>query len=258
MAEEPEVENIIVEYEGTVSPTVVFNSVWYHIRFTFSDQDEELKCLEDKQFIGKCKRIHARVIDKLRPYVDGKMTTGFEVMNKKGESCRAHFHVCFASRAVRESMRRTLVRYLHEYDQNTHGNQALSFKQWTNLREGEDAFYRYPLKQSLKPDLQVGFTQVQLETMHQIAKDSYMKVVQVNQSKQDKQDNLDTLFSRLKLEFKKSGVNTTKSLQIVAINFYIKEERPLNPQTIQGYVANYMISEGLITAEEYADKHMRQ
>ena len=257
MGEAQTVKLEVCEFEGTVSPQT-FNCVWYHVRFTFSDQDEELKCLEDKQYINRCKVIYNGVVDKLRPYVDSKLTSGFEVMNKKGESCRAHIHICFDSRAVRESMRRTVVRYLHEYDQNTHGNQALSFKQWANLREGQDAFYRYAIKQSYKPQYQIGFTKEQLEVMHEVAKASYMKVVEVNQSKQDKQDNLDTLFSRLKQEFKKSGENTTKKLQIIAINFYVKEERPLNPQTISGYVANYMISEGLITPEEYAEKYMRQ
>jgi len=253
------------EYEGDVSPSdvddkPVFDTVFYHIRYTFDNQDAELKCLEDKAFINRCRKIHQGLVKQCYRYVSNdKLTTGFEVMNKKGLSCRAHCHICFGSRHSKESMRTQFVRYLGKdgWGEETKGQHHLRFELWKRLREGEYAFYQYPIKMNYLPQLQMGFSSEELEKMHYIAKNSYMKVVEVNQAKQDKQDNQDTLFQRIKTVFEKSGVNTTRELLKIAIDFYIKEEKPLNAMTIQGYVLNYMISEGHMSADEYIDKYMR-
>lgn len=256
------------EYEGSVSPSsdvegciaddMRGNPVWYKLRFTFSNQ-EELTCLEDNIFMNRCRTIHRRLAEKVKQY-SIKQTTGFEILDKKGDTCKAHVHIHFESTHMNiKSMRRTFVRLLGEkgYGEETYGNKHLSLVRNTELQKSEYEFFGYAIKQgNYKFGSQKGFTKDEIEKMYEIGHATWLKVVQVNQQKDKKRDNEDTLFERLKSAFKKSGVNTTRSLQKEAIRFYIKEKRPLNHTTISGYVANYMISEGYMTEDEYIDRYL--
>lgn len=223
----------------------------YHFRFTFSDQDKDLACLEDKEFIKASKRLHKRIINKFTEnnYIhQSKYTSGFEIRNKNGENCKAHMHLCFFSTRVKQSMVRTIKRFLHEEDQDTTGNQCYYFKQWS-LLDDINKFWRYPLKQTFSPALCSGFDQSYLEQQHGIATESYSVRIQVNQAKLDKKDNMDTLFSRAMSKMKKSQPKNAQQICEIFLDIYIEEDRPINKQTIQGYVLNAQVKLGLITKQ---------
>lgn len=257
-------ENIILdndsaEYEGDVSPALEYETslepIMHDFRFTFSGQDKELSCLQDKNFIGRCKTIYKRLIEhlsKLDYFYQGKYTSGFETMNKAGEQCYAHIHLRFRSQKNTQSMRRTIKRYLSEtYDEDTHGNKAMMFK--GVVERDLDKFWRYPLKQSLRAELCGGFTLEQLQHMHQVAKDSYQTVVQVNQQKMDRKDNNDTIFQRVISKIIKKYPDNNFSQKEVAsefINTYVEEDRPINRSVIEGYVTNAMIKVGKKSVED--------
>lgn len=241
-----------LEYDDSIEP------IAHDLRFTFSNQDKDLTQLQDKNFINRCKVIHKRLVDKLKEmdyYHRNKYTSGFEVMNKAGEQCKAHIHLRFYSTKQTQSMRRTIKRYLGDtYDEDTTGNQAMMFK--GILVKNKDEFWRYPLKQNLNANVCGGFTKQELEVMHEIAKESYMKVVQVNQTKLDNKDKTDTLFQRVFIKLKKSP-DTTKNARDIAkvfIQHYIEEDRPVNQQTINGYVINAMVKLDLMNIDELLNK----
>lgn len=256
-ASHPPVENYKLEeseYEGFSSP---LSPIAYHFRFTFSDQDKNLECLEDPQVIGRFKLIWRALVNKLSDnnyfHLD-KFTSGFEVRNKAGENCKAHIHIAFYSTAVKQSMNRTIKRFLtDEFDQEYLGNKCYSFKE-QHVRNPSE-FWRYPLKQGLNTQMCRGFPSEQLQQMHEVAADSYAKVCQVHQSRMDKQDNSDTLFERVLNKIKKNNDITKRSIAKTFYQHYLEENKPINRQVIEGYVFNALLKLELISLDDMLDKH---
>ena len=254
-------DNLIIstedsEYEGSSQPPDL-EPIGYHFRFTFSDQDKELKCLEDSSFINRCKLIHRSFVSKLMEtgYVYlGKLTSGFEVRNKAGENCKAHMHISFKSKYVKQSMNRTFKRYLEgTWEQEYLGNACYSFKE-QHIR-CEDEFWRYPLKQSFNKNLCRGFNDDKLEVFHQVAKESYAKVCQVHQSKLDKKDTPDTLFLKVIHNIKKLPILPKNAREIARhfVIYYKEHNLPINNVTIKGYVTLAMLHLDIMTVDEYID-----
>lgn len=241
------------EYEGFVSP---LSPIHYHFRFTFSDQDKDLACLTDKTFIGRCKMIHRTLINRLSQnqyfYLD-KFTSGFEVRNKAGENCKAHIHIAFKSTHIKQSMNRTIKRFLtEEWQQEYIGNQCYSFKE-QHVR-CEEEFWRYPLKQGLNRQLCRGFSEDKLTQLHEVAKESYAKVCQVHQAKMDKRDKDDTLFLRVLAICKKNNDTSKRAICRTFIRYYRQENKPINRTVIDGYVLLAMLELNLLTEDELLDK----
>lgn len=242
------------EYEGNVSP---LSPIHYHFRFTFSDQDKDLECLKDRAFIGRCKMIHRSLINKLSQnqyfYFD-KFTSGFEVRNKAGENCKAHIHIAFKSTQIKQSMNRTIKRFLtEEWNQEYLGNQCYSFKE-QHVR-CEDEFWRYPLKQGLNRQLCRGFSEQRLTQLHEVAKESYAKVCQIHQARMDKKDKDDTLFLRVLSLCKKENDSSKRAVARRFYTTYESEDRSINRQVIEGYVLNALVKLNLMTIDELLDKH---
>jgi hypothetical protein len=227
--------------------------IHYKFRFTFSEQD---KTHEYADQIPRWKVITKNLIDKLlNLYKITALTGGVETLNKDGERTWCHCHIHFDAIENKETILRAIKRYLVDtYDQTAVGVKCISLKPEAMLRS-YDEFYRYPLKQSLNKKLCYGFDDTRLDHMHEVAKDCYLKVQQVRQAKLDKSDNSDTLFERLILYLDKTSLeknDTSKlSLLISATRFYVEENKPLQRNTIQGYVDNYMLKKQLITYEQY-------
>ena len=242
------------EYEGHVSP---FSAIPYKFRFTFSNQDNELKCLEDPQFIGRCKMIWRALINKMSDngyFFMDKFTSGFEVMSK-GEPCQAHIHINFKSDANKNSINRTIKRFLtQEFDEDYLGNKSYSFVPELTIKDDEK-FYRYPLKQGLEPQLCRGFSRDKLEQMAQVAQDSYAVACQVFQQKKDKRDKDDTLFLRVLSKCKKNNDNTKRAIAKTFYQHYLEEDKPINKQVIEGYVLNALIKLNLISLDDMLDIH---
>lgn len=240
------------EYEGYVSP---FSAIPYKFRFTFSNQDEELKCLEDRQFIARCKMIWRALINKMSDngyFFMDKFTSGFEVTSK-GEPCKAHIHINFKSDANKNSINRTIKRFLtQEFDEDYLGNKSYSFVPELTIKDDEK-FYRYPLKQGLEPQLCRGFSRDKLEQMAQVAQDSYAVTCQVWQAKKDKRDKDDTLFLRCLARCKKNNDNTERAITKTFVKQYREEQRPINRQVIQGYANNAMLDLNIISEDTLLD-----
>jgi len=240
------------EYEGTESP---FSAIPYKFRFTFSNQDKDLKCLEDKQFIGRCKMIWKALINKMSEngyFYLNKYTSGFEVLSK-GEPCRAHIHINFKSDQNKNSINRTIKRLLtKQFDEEYYGNSTYSFVPELTIKD-EEKFFRYPLKQGLNLELCRGFSKDKLTQMHEVAKDSYAISCQVHQQKMDKKDNNDTMFLRALAKSKKNNDNSKRAISRTFVKHYREEQKPLNRSVIEGYVHLAMLELNIITEDELLD-----
>lgn len=222
--------------------------IFYKFRFTFTEQD---KTFEYNEKIPRWKKISENLVDKLlNQYTITKMTGGIETLNRAGDRTWCHLHLHFDATEARDTIARYIKRYLSEtYDQTVVGVRCFSLKPDV-VRHMED-FMRYPLKQVLMPKLCYGYTDAELDVMHGAAQSSYLKVQEVNQQKIDKSDNSDTLYERLRKHLSQTGETKKLLLLIHATKFYVAENKPINRNTIQGYVDTFMLQEQLIPYEDY-------
>lgn len=228
--------------------------VAYRFRFTFSDQTNEHDYIEDKSRTSKwlfiAKKIKSEIFEK---YSGDKVTGGIEYLNKLGEYTNAHFHCHFYSVSTRDTIAKQLRRILEQiFDQDTKGIKR--FYLTADVAREDAKFWRYPLKQGLNESLCSGFSKEKLEQMHTVAAESWQTVVQISQAKADKRDNSDTLFERALCEIKKKNLKTKKEITTEFISFYVVEKRPVNRQTITGYVLLYMLLENLISPDALASE----
>lgn len=236
-------------------PSSGLNPIGFHYRFTFSDQDKDLKILADKNFIHSTKLLHRALISKLSDlgyFHLGKCTSGYEVLNKAGEHCKAHLHIAFKSTKVKEHMNKTIKRFMEEWEQEYIGNKSYSFKP-QHIR-CEEEFWRYPLKQGLDLKLCRGFLEDRLKFLHECAKDSWHKTCQVNQTKMDKKDKDDTLFLRVLSIIKKNNDTSKRAIYKTFLNYYLEENKPINRQVITGYVLNALVKLNLMTVDQLLDQ----
>lgn len=240
-----EIENVtmeVVEYENNFRP------IHYKFRFTFTEQD---KNFDYEQKIPRWRNMSRNLVTRLlEQYTITHLTGGIETMNRRGERTWCHLHIHFDAIENKDTILRYIKRYMEStYDQCVKGVKYIVLK--PDIAKCVDEFYRYPLKQSLDKKLCYGYTDQQLEVMHQVAKSSYMKCQEVNQAKMDKSDTADTMFERLCIYLKKTLLTTKTPLLIEATKFYVEENKPINRHTILGYVDNYMLRENLISYEDY-------
>jgi inhibitor of KinA sporulation pathway (predicted exonuclease) len=225
-----------------------FRSIHYKFRFTFTEQD---KAFEYEKELPKFKAISRNLVRKLLDtYRITKLTGGVETLNRAGDRTWCHLHLHFDAVENKETIARLIKRYLADnYSQNVTGVKYFCLK--PDVAKNIDEFMRYPLKQTFDKSLCYGYTDEELEIMHKVAQASYIKCQEINQAKLDKSDNSDTLFERL-CTYLKSTSNATKTLLLIsATKFYVEENKPINRQTILGYVDNYMLREKIITYEDY-------
>lgn len=245
-------ETLENEYEGDLSP---FSEVAHDFRLTFSGQDDKCTMLENPEYIKDCRRIARRFINKMYDARYFQSCIGsIEMIDKRGLNCRLHLHLRFNSRCLTSSLRTQIVRWLKAEDQETKGNTAMAFK--AKVVRNEEEFFQYPLKQNLDYSLCKGYTQEKLDQMHEIAKASYLKVVEINQKKLDKLDNSDTIFERVLSKLQKLP-NEQICRRVVGrefIQLYINENRPLNNTTIVGYTNTACVKLGITSIDELMDK----
>lgn len=266
---ESDEENVVLsvgEYEGLLSPPTdtqseeLLDAVAIDFRFTFSNQDKELKCLADKEFISRCKHIQQQIVNKIveMEYAHKQqITSGFEVMTKEGESCKAHSHYRFYTTKVVANIRRIIKDWIaNTYDEDTRGNAAFMFK--GKVARSRQDWFSYALKQGLRIRCQHGFSTQEINILAGIGKGIQLKSIQVAQNKMDKRDSRDSLFERAYNLIEKKGLTDLLQIQIFLTEFYVEEGRGLNFQTIQGYSHTARIKLKVITAEEWVMAHNKR
>ncbi len=223
----------------------------YTFRFTFTEQDKTFQ-YEDQ--IPRWRAMSRNLVKKLfehDPYKISKLTGGIETINKDGDRTWCHLHVHFASVGLRDTIAKFIREYLRDtYDQDTKGIKHFQLKPWA-LLNSERGYYQYCLKESLDPQLCYGFTSEDLNQMHEVAKESLLKVQEIRQKKLCKKDTSECLYDRLCDYLDKTKCTNRSALRCHTSTFYVEDKRALNKQTMSGYVDTYMLSKKYITHEEY-------
>ena len=243
---------IKMDKEMDISDTTLkYEPIAYRFRFTFTDQDNEHEYAEQlPRFKHIAKDIKSKLVDL---YHITHITGGLEQLDKYGARTFAHVHFHFYSTANKDTMIRAIKNMLKDkYDQQTTGVKRWCFKEATDLRDKE-RFYRYPLKQVLMPELCSGFTKEELLHYHEVAKDVDISRIQFNSGKEGHMDEKNSIFERLTEKFKNQNPKVSERFPLLklATQLYVEEGRPINKQTIQGYVDCYMLKEKLISYEDF-------
>lgn len=176
-----------------------------------------------------------------------------EILDKFGNYTRPHLHLHFVSTKKDDTIRTSLKRlYFELNDEKLKGNNLYSMKLETFI--DDDRFYRYPLKQLESLDSPFNLTPPRqgLEILRQVALAQWKLGCEINQSKQVAREPAPDLYSRMCCKIEKPEKPTTKyAVALGMLEFYLKENRPINNQTIQGYIKTYCLQNGIISKESF-------
>lgn len=211
------------------------------------------------------KKMHspARLSRRAEPYVTkmindhakqrGLYTAVVEILDKLGNYTRPHLHLHFVSTKKDDTIRTSLKReYFAQNDEILKGNNLYSMKFETFI--DDDRFYRYPLKQLETLDTPLNLTPPRqgLDVLRQVALAQWKLGCEINQSKKTKQEPSPDLYQRMCCKIEKPEKPTTKySVALGMLEFYLNENRPINNQTIQGYIKTYCLQNGIISKEDF-------
>jgi hypothetical protein len=224
--------------------------VYYKLRITLDDEVyDEANARKNDHYGPLTLKSLIEELDRM-DIIKDKMTSSYEKQSKSGEYVRPHIHVHFKSHKKKEAIGKAIKRYWNSrYDEKLSGN-----KKWALVIEPyvvEDKLFCYPLKfqDPDKPPPTRGFTSEEIVAMTKAAKMTQAVAQEVAQKKGARKEESDTLYDRLEAVLDK-GEGTIGEI----IEFYMKENKPINDTTIVGYYNLYRLKRQRITTAEYADK----
>ena len=213
-----------------------------------------------------------------KPYVD-KIIKGYsannlwtgavEVLDKFGNFTRPHLHLHFASSHKKDTILtciKRLYKAINDEVMKGVGVYALIIETHIN----EERFFKYPLKQLHEAGLRNNMTNPTnypadvFETMRHTAHDQWKFGCEVNNTKSARHEAVLTRYERMCEYLVKSTPEcpnqpTTLTEVIKGIcHFYIKENAPLNMQTIKGYALQYCLKTGIMDLDVFVENIERQ
>lgn len=182
-------------------------------------------------------------------YIYGRATAGTEIKGKGGSFVRQHFHIHFASRKKHDCVKKAIKRFWDkELQINLSGNEVWScqIEPYIDVKK----FWHYPLKQQtdIKEVNYSGFKEDEIKIMIAEANAVCRVAQQVHNAKKQKKEESDTLYDRLERYLDKISAPDLGDI----IEFYMKENRPINDTTVVGYYRLYQLKKGRMSPQEYA------
>jgi hypothetical protein len=199
-------------------------------------------------------------------------TGGIEKTNKKGNPVpeHIHFHFEFPQHDDTANPHRNLKNYFQKQIPSLKGNKIWSFPA-PALIDDTYRFLRYPLK--IHPMLCLFKTDDEdfnYADQSRLSQLEYADVVERNQAYEAKQADKTCLFDKLETyltekitercnpeetpfisEHGKSKM-TQELVFHLTMDFYSEQKKPINAQTINGYVITYLLRNGYITNTQYS------
>jgi len=224
--------------------------VYYKLRITL---DDEIYCDANAKSNDHYGPKHLKsLIEELdrMDIIKDKMTSSYEKQSKSGEFVKPHIHVHFKSHKKKDAIVKTIKRYWEKKtEEKLSGN-----KKWALVIEPyvvEDKLFCYPLKfqdPAIPPPTR-GFTNEEIVAMTKAAKMTQAVAQEVAQKKGARKEESDTLYDRLEAVLDKGQGSLEEILE-----FYMKENKPINDTTIVGYYNLYRLKRERITRAQYAEK----
>jgi len=187
---------------------------------------------------------------------DGDYVCCYEKLNKFGEPTKPHFHATFeyADAILKNTLAKRIKNIFIKWGlPKFKGNKQYSL-QIVSEPKDYSRWFRYGLKEKAIPDLTK--YNGDLKTLTLLAKDERIRSQQFNVEKREKQLQKSTMYSRLEefLDTKNLKKGTTRKVTFCYVcEYYGREEKAHNPNTMRGYADLYMLKKKWITASQYYD-----
>ena len=214
----------------------------------FNKPDDQLEPMHKQRITYLLKHL---IREKVTPDTD--YVLGIEKLNKFGEITKKHYHFNFYSDDSKETLRKSIVRKSDELEYKLKGNKMYCLQ---SFPEPDDYFrwFRYCMKEKYSKKF-TRYTQEEgapsLDELEMMAKDERKQTVLANKKVREKQLDKRTYFDKIKKHLEKMDLKTEHDIYIEITKYYVKDGKPVNSQTIQGYTNNYMIMKNLMTYEEF-------
>ncbi len=230
---------------------------YYKLRFSCEQIFPDGNWPADKaKFYQIFKLIIAKKVADGTPY-----TCGFEELDKFGDvrpkGCHFHFH--FQCYDVRETFRKWLRNNFEKMYNTPLRGPAHYYVRVDPEPEDYQAWLRYPCKElpvkrfCQNPDLEdISGARCQwIKSMHEIGSAESLRRHRHNKEWRKKKNAKKTLFDKLCdfLDENRVPNMTPKGYFLLTQAFYLKEKKPLNRDTMEGYTTNYLMSHGLLSRD---------
>lgn len=190
----------------------------------------------------------------LAEFEESCFIVALEKTNKYGEPTHEHFHFNFLSDASKDSIQKRIRKYFEDLALVCRGNKCYAL---VECGEPDDIkrWLRYLMKERWLPEHSCikDFSTEEISQMELLAKDEFALTINRNLANRKKLEDKTTLFDKIvkKLEEQNPKLNSFREINLFIIKYYVEDKKPVNIQTIDGYTYNYMISSGILTAEQY-------
>jgi len=227
---------------------------YYGLRLTlgeiFNVPDEELEKSHKHRLTYLLNHLIREKIDKEYDYV-----LGIEQLNKFGEKTKLHYHFNFFSDDKLETLRKNIIRKSTECEYKLKGNKMYCLQAFPEP-DDYNRWFRYCLKEKYSKKFKK-FTKEEngptLEELQMMAKDERKQTVAANLKVRKKQLDKRTYFDKILKHLEEKDLKEHRHIYIEIAKYYVKDGKPVNPQTIKGYTNNYMLMKNLMTYDKFYD-----
>lgn len=181
-----------------------------------------------------------------------------EKKNKYGEATHFHYHFNFESEVEKESLRKWITRQAIKNDYRLRGRACYCFQQMPNVTDYH-RWFRYCLKENYSTtytrfaEEEGAAVPMSLSDLILLARDERARSIAHNLETRERLQNKATYFDKIvkKLGSLEPKLTTEKQIYIYITTYYCEDRKPVNPTTIKGYTYNYMLSQKLLSYEEF-------
>jgi len=202
------------------------------------------------------------LVEAIKPYVQTRCSAGLEFRSKVGDWCKPHIHIHMDTDTLRNTIVKKLKRVWNDLNDNEVPFKAKTV--YTCVFEHsvkEELFFRYVWKQYDSIDaihkhgLYHQGTEDLMVEHHPVAHQVWLESRQYNIVKADKYlESTTTIYQRICQALEAEAPKTLAAIIKIIINLYVKEEKPINSNTITGYAINYALKINIISLDDYAKK----
>lgn len=197
------------------------------------------------------------IVNVLKPYVHTRLSSGLEFRGKTGDYVKPHLHIHFDTTTQRKTIIKQLKRIWEKKTDEKFKVRTVYTCKAELFLKSEEQFYRYCWKQyedleAIKKHklLQVGFKDDDIESNRAISHQVWLESREYAQAKQDRYEEESTIYDRCVKVLETLGTEKVLSVEEVndaIIEQYVKEKKPINIRTIDGYTLTYCIQSGIIS-----------
>ncbi|AXQ66273.1 MAG: putative replicase [Cressdnaviricota sp.] len=225
------------------------SNTFYKLRITLSTSDQS-----DRD----CSGVRRLCLNLKKKYKIKLSSFGIENINNKGQTVPEHIHFHFELvDDLHDNPHRNVKRWIQTQMPSLKGLAIWSFpppEECSDIHR----FLRYPLKIKSDPTLFEcpEYLDFDYATEEILAKNEYADVVKKQQAYAEKQECKTTLYDQMSslitLDLSQNPQPISVSLIFnKMVDFYVNQKKPVNPQTLNGYVILYLISNNHITSQTY-------